>query len=270
MKRLILIVIIGFSTIGFVCSSDIVKAENIPLAATASSTYYNSSYYGPDKAVDGDYYSYWIGDMNAAPWWVMFDTGRISKISQINIKWYNHSYYVPTDYDIQISYDGADWQTIYKGISGTVTAEGDTIELNQKTRYIRLYINAIPYYFPVLREFTCTEVSMPHLIRFQGTLGDAEGIPLNGQFTVTFRLYDTDTGGIPLWEETQQNVNIEDGLLDVELGSVASLDLPFDAQYWLGVEVGSDGEMVESSTEVAGLYLCALIQLKCTSAGACT
>lgn len=88
------------------------------------------------------------------------------------------------------------------------------------------------------------KISVPHFMRFQGKLQDATGALLNGAFTLTFRLYEEETGGAPLWSETQQSINIVDGLLDVELGSVTPIDLPFDKQYWLGVEVESDGEMI--------------------------
>ncbi|MBL7069346.1 MAG: hypothetical protein ISS34_05765 [Candidatus Omnitrophica bacterium] len=78
------------------------------------------------------------------------------------------------------------------------------------------------------------------IIRFQGKL---EGADEARQYTLTFRLYDIEAGGIPLWEEGQTK-DITNGLLDVELGSVTPLDIPFDKQYWLGVEVEFDGEML--------------------------
>ncbi|MFH1777035.1 MAG: hypothetical protein ABH952_05695 [Candidatus Omnitrophota bacterium] len=80
-------------------------------------------------------------------------------------------------------------------------------------------------------------------MRFQARLGDADEAVLSGTFTIVFRLYDTDASGIPLWEEVQTGVNVEDGVLDVELGSVTPIELAFDQQYWLGVEVDYDGEM---------------------------
>lgn len=86
------------------------------------------------------------------------------------------------------------------------------------------------------------EPAIPQLIRFQARLEDAQGAALDGIFSLTFRLYDTDIGGEPIWEEIQ-DAYVEEGILDVKLGSVSTLDLPFDQQYWLGVEVGSDGEM---------------------------
>jgi len=82
----------------------------------------------------------------------------------------------------------------------------------------------------------------PQSIGFQASLEDTQGLPLEGTFDLTFRLYDTDFAGDPLWEETQ-NVYVEEGLLDVELGAQTAIELPFDKQYWLGVEVEADGEM---------------------------
>lgn len=241
MKRSILIVLFGIFIVGLSYSQAFAKEESLPLTATASSEY--SSYYSPDKAVDGSDSTFWIGAIDAAPWWITFDAGAINQIDRINIKWY-HSYYATQDYDIQISSDASNWENIFTGISGTYDSEGETREIGREARYIRLYINTVARYFPVLREFEAyTKMNLPRLIRFQARLGDAEEVPLDGTFTLTFRLYDTDTGGVPIWEEVQQNVFVEEGILDVELGSVTALELPFDRQYWLGVEVESDGEM---------------------------
>jgi len=84
---------------------------------------------------------------------------------------------------------------------------------------------------------------IPQIIRFQAGLEDAEGASLDGTFDLTFKLYDSETGGIPIWEELQQDVVVEEGVLDVKLGSETPIALPFDKQYWLGVEVEADGEM---------------------------
>lgn len=90
---------------------------------------------------------------------------------------------------------------------------------------------------------TVPSTAIPQLMRFQAKLGDTQGSPINGSFDITFRIYDGKTGGSPLWQELQQDISIEDGNLDIELGSAAALNLPFDKQYWLGVEVEADGEM---------------------------
>jgi len=82
----------------------------------------------------------------------------------------------------------------------------------------------------------------PKLIRFMGNLKDADGLPLEGAYNVTLRLYEHETDETAVWEEVQQ-VDVATGLLDVELGSVTPLDILFDRQYWLGIEVEADGEM---------------------------
>ena len=84
---------------------------------------------------------------------------------------------------------------------------------------------------------------IPRLIRFQALLEDKQENPLNGDFKLTFRIYDKETSGGPLWQEIQPGVSVEEGVLDVKLGSVNELNLLFDKPYWLGVEVESDGEM---------------------------
>ncbi|RKY11830.1 MAG: hypothetical protein DRP82_07175, partial [Planctomycetota bacterium] len=85
---------------------------------------------------------------------------------------------------------------------------------------------------------------VPKLINFQGRLTDKQtGQRVNGTVDITFRIYDVATGGTPLWEETHTGVQVKDGLYAVVLGSVQPLNLPFDKQYWLGIEVNNDGEM---------------------------
>ncbi|MFC1699213.1 PKD domain-containing protein [Candidatus Omnitrophota bacterium] len=89
---------------------------------------------------------------------------------------------------------------------------------------------------------TGTTGGMPRSIGFQAKLKDYQGTLLDGTYIISFRIYDTDIGGVPLWEETQE-VYIEEGFLDAELGSTVAIMLPFDKQYWLGVEIAPDIEM---------------------------
>jgi hypothetical protein len=60
----------------------------------------------------------------------------------------------------------------------------------------------------------------PDLINFQGQLIDADtGLPVTGTTVpMTFRIFDTDTEGIPLWEESQ-TVDVQNGIYNVLLGS---------------------------------------------------
>ncbi len=86
--------------------------------------------------------------------------------------------------------------------------------------------------------------NIPQYLNFQGYLTDHSGNPLNGEFSITFSLYDSPSGGTPLWTETQ-TVTVTNGIFSVRLGSSSPLTLPFDKQYWLGVRL--EGESSEMS-----------------------
>lgn len=78
----------------------------------------------------------------------------------------------------------------------------------------------------------------------QGILKKSNGASLDdGNYSITFRLYNTEQGGTALWTETQTDVEVTSGIYTVVLGSVTSLSLPFNEDYYLGVKVGSTPEM---------------------------
>lgn len=245
MKKMISSLLVLLIVTGIMASSaSSGEPDKIPLIPTASSVYSNSVYYHPLNTVDGDYNTFWIGGYAEAPWWIKFDAEEIKDIGKINIIWYS-SYYIPTNYDIQISTDGETWEDVYTGLAGVFERDGEEKEINREARYIRLYIHSVNgNVYCVLREFTAFKnIDIPRTIRFQGILRDSEGSLLEGEeFKLTFRLYDKETEGALLWEETQ-TLSIEGGILDAELGSEQPLDLPFDRQYWLSIEVETDGEM---------------------------
>ncbi|MFH0985800.1 MAG: LamG domain-containing protein [Candidatus Omnitrophota bacterium] len=85
--------------------------------------------------------------------------------------------------------------------------------------------------------------SVPQLMSYQGLLKDAQGNYLTGTYNMIFRIYSVATGGSALWSETQSGVSATSGRFNVELGSVSALNLSFNAQYWLSIQVGSDAEM---------------------------
>lgn len=90
------------------------------------------------------------------------------------------------------------------------------------------------------------KADVPKVINFQGRLLDASGNPRSGAFSMRFAIYNTSSGGTALWEETQLvNIAPEDGgVYSVLLGSINPINLDFTANYWLGIKVGSDSEMV--------------------------
>ena len=96
----------------------------------------------------------------------------------------------------------------------------------------------LPAAAPVAR----AQVEIPQTIAYQGYLTNTDGDPANGATSVIFSLYDDDTGGAQLWQETQQGVVFTDGIFSVQLGSVESLDaVPFGQPLWLNVEVVVSG-----------------------------
>lgn len=95
---------------------------------------------------------------------------------------------------------------------------------------------------------------IPQQISYQGVLAEANGSPAsNGNYSMTFSLYDTDTGGAPLWQEAKVVV-VEDGVFNVILGDVTPLSLGFDEPYWLGIQVGADPELEPRVKFTASAY----------------
>jgi hypothetical protein len=86
---------------------------------------------------------------------------------------------------------------------------------------------------------------IPHLISYQGMLIDNAGDPLNGDYQLTFSIYDQPSGGTALWTEVHDGVTIEDGLFNVILGSdIALASSVFDDTVrYLGIKVGTDQEL---------------------------
>ena len=75
---------------------------------------------------------------------------------------------------------------------------------------------------------TQTASALPHLVRFGGTVKDLNGSPLSGMVGITFALYSEQTGGPPLWLETQNVTADSAGRYSVLLGSTKPDGLPED------------------------------------------
>ncbi len=92
--------------------------------------------------------------------------------------------------------------------------------------------------------FCCSDIlihscfaDIPHLINYQGKLTDKDNKPvIDGTYPVTFRIYDSETAGSLLWEETQ-SITAQKGVFSVLLGGVTNLDLSFDKPYFLEIKV---------------------------------
>ncbi len=105
--------------------------------------------------------------------------------------------------------------------------------------------------FLLVFALSCLAFAIPRQINYQGKLTDSTGVALNGPYTMVFRIYDSPSGGTALWSETHDSVFITKGLFDVVLGETTPLDLPFDRQYYLEVEV--DGEVLSPRIPMASV-----------------
>lgn len=95
---------------------------------------------------------------------------------------------------------------------------------------------------------------VPRTISYQGVLKEVGGdIVSDGDYELTFRLYDTPDDLYVLWAETD-TVSVSDGVFNVILGKRTSLDLEFDETYWLGVSVGGDPELTPRVELTASPY----------------
>lgn len=90
---------------------------------------------------------------------------------------------------------------------------------------------------------------IPQKSNYQGKLTDATGKPVSdGDYDMIFSIHDADSAGNLEWSETWETPNavqVTNGLFNVPLGSIDPtgnpLDLPFNEDYWLQVQVKYDG-----------------------------
>ena len=98
------------------------------------------------------------------------------------------------------------------------------------------------------------QTDIPRTISHQGVLVDSTtGNPVDdGSYDITFRLYESSSGGTAVWTETQ-SVATTNGVYGVLLGTVTPLaSVQFNREFWLSVQVAPDAEMTDR-TQLAGV-----------------
>ncbi|MBK9605958.1 MAG: hypothetical protein IPO58_05820 [Betaproteobacteria bacterium] len=87
--------------------------------------------------------------------------------------------------------------------------------------------------------------AVPHVLNFQGYLTTSNGTPVTATVSMQFKLYASDTGGSPIYSETQPSVAVTNGQFNVVIGTPGPIpdNVPFDQPYWLAITVGGDAEM---------------------------
>ena len=98
------------------------------------------------------------------------------------------------------------------------------------------------------------QAQIPRTLSYQGVVTDEAGTPLpTGNYNFTFRLYETETGGSPAWEEGQLLL-VENSVINAILGRIIPLDLPFDKTYWLGISIAAGDELQPRTRLNASAY----------------
>ncbi|MBK9337239.1 MAG: hypothetical protein IPM98_11955 [Lewinellaceae bacterium] len=101
-------------------------------------------------------------------------------------------------------------------------------------RGLSLFLGFLAFSFSNLYAQTSPTLSV------QGILKKSNGVAVDdGAYSITFKLYKSETGGTAIWTETQPTVEVSSGIYSATLGTVTPLTVPFDTLYFLGVTVGS-------------------------------
>jgi hypothetical protein len=83
------------------------------------------------------------------------------------------------------------------------------------------------------------------LVNYQGHLADNAGNALTGNYTITFRIYESQTGSTALWSETHLAVPVARGLFQVSLGTSTTLPgtIFSDGDRYLGISIAGGLEL---------------------------
>ncbi|TAL70594.1 MAG: hypothetical protein EPN82_02990, partial [Bacteroidetes bacterium] len=102
----------------------------------------------------------------------------------------------------------------------------------KKNKYILLAVMLIALSVNIIYS------QVPRIINYQASVMDNDNKPMNGYVTMTFAIFQDEYAGvIPLWAENR-GVEIINGFINVYIGEVNPINLPFDRTYWLEVKIG--------------------------------
>jgi hypothetical protein len=97
--------------------------------------------------------------------------------------------------------------------------------------------------------------SVPQLINYQGRLTNAAGQPLTGPVTMVFALFESATPGPepPLWSETQNSVQVNQGIYNILLGSVNPLPASVFKTQPVFLEISVNGQILSPRTQITSV-----------------
>lgn len=87
--------------------------------------------------------------------------------------------------------------------------------------------------------------AIPKQFDYQGILKtSAGGIVPDGNYPMTFKIYNDPTGGAPIWTETQ-TIAVANGIFSAHLGNTTPITgVPFDRVHFLGITLGTEPELL--------------------------
>jgi hypothetical protein len=98
------------------------------------------------------------------------------------------------------------------------------------------------------------------ILSIQGSIQNSSGVSLpDGNYPLTFRLYESESGGTAVWSETQPLVSVSGGLYSTSLGLTTPLTAAFNKPYFLGVSVRESPEITPRARLSAAPYGLSLV-----------
>lgn len=94
----------------------------------------------------------------------------------------------------------------------------------------------------------------------QGTVKNSDGTAVsNGRYSFKFSLYTTESGGTPVWTETQDGIQVSGGVYSALLGASNPLNAAFDRVYYLGVGIDGGAEWIPRAKLSSSPYALSLV-----------
>jgi len=92
----------------------------------------------------------------------------------------------------------------------------------------------------ILSAQTAKAKSFSPVISYQGIIRDDNGSPVkDGKYPIVFKIYEDEKSIQEIWLEKQE-INLAGGIINANIGSVSAFNLPFDKQYWLGLNINGE------------------------------
>jgi hypothetical protein len=94
----------------------------------------------------------------------------------------------------------------------------------------------------------------------QGVIKNSDGSAVeDGNYSIKFSLYASESGGTPVWTETQDAVDVTGGIYSVLLGASSPLTAAFDRTYYMGMSIDGGAELIPRARLTSSPYALSLI-----------